>query len=360
MFLIFRTENTWPDLLEAQTVDLDARENAHARARRLSDGAIIHVGDGNGRRWSGPLSWTEKKRARVELTGNCEKPTESLPSFALLSAIPKSSRRDWLIEKCTELGLRRFIPAEFQRSVREKVSPDRFERLSREAAAQSESWYLPVLERNLDRDQIKEFLLGQLKIGVQIHILDLPESRELSLASTDPARVGSIGHEYPGGSNDLPLHSGRKSDKSRGSEPSSEGNHSLLSDASSEGNHNLLSDASSEGNHNLLSDAERKSAYSHASDGPRNRDDSRASGADRGSYRAKVQESALAPNPENSREILIVVGPEGGFSDEDRKAWHEIQQDGNCRIVPLGPQILRVETAAIAYLSYLSISRVLN
>ena len=336
MFLIFRTENTWPDLLEAQTVDLDARENAHARARRLSDGAIIHIGDGNGRRWSGSLSWTEKKRARVELTGNCEKPTESLPSFALLSAIPKSSRRDWLIEKCTELGLRRFIPAEFQRSVREKVSPDRFERLTREAAAQSESWYLPVLERNLDRDQIKEFLLGQLKIGVQIHILDLPESRELSLASTDPARVGSIGHEYPGGSNDLPLHSGRKSDKSRGS------------------------DASSEGNHSLLSDAERKSADGHTSDGAQNRDDSRASGADRGSYRAKVQESALAPNRENSREILIVVGPEGGFSDEDRKAWHEIQQDGNCRIVPLGPQILRVETAAIAYLSYLSISRVLN
>ncbi len=246
-------------------MDLDPGEIAHARARRLKDNAIVHVGDGRGRRWAGSLSWNEKKSARVQLSGMCEHAANGFPIFSLLSAVPKSSRKDWLIEKSTELGLRHFIPAEFHRSVRERISPDRFQKLSREAAAQSETWFLPTLESALSGKEIQTFLRQKLEDGAEVHILDLPDD----------------------------------------------------------------------------SDRRFQKPFAESSKVSENE----SSGASR---------VGLA-------EVVIVVGPEGGFSDEDRNLWKSLEQDfSNCNSIQLGPRVLRVETAAISYLSYLSISSVLN
>jgi 16S rRNA (uracil1498-N3)-methyltransferase len=52
---------------------------------------------------------------------------------------------------------------------------------------------------------------------------------------------------------------------------------------------------------------------------------------------------ALTPGP-----AAILIGPEGGFTNEERQAVRELPQ---ARAVSLGPRILRAETAAIAALS---------
>jgi 16S rRNA (uracil1498-N3)-methyltransferase len=44
----------------------------------------------------------------------------------------------------------------------------------------------------------------------------------------------------------------------------------------------------------------------------------------------------------------ILIGPEGGFTNEEREAIRSLSQ---ARPVSLGPRILRAETAAIAALS---------
>ncbi len=267
MFLIFRTDNAWPDRLQDLSVELDSGEVAHARARRLKDGDPISVGDGMGRRWMGTLGWDDRKSARVVISGLCEKSPQTLPDFALLCAVPKSSRRDWLIEKAAELGLRRFIPAEFHRSVRDRISPDRFQRLSREAAAQSENWYLPVLEEILPMDRIGQFLRSELERGCEVHILDLPEN-ESGRRDFDSTMTGTA----------------------------------------------TLPDS---GTHHVA-----REAYSP---------------------------------------VIIVVGPEGGFSERDRNMWRPLLENyEKCRVVALGRSVLRIETAAVAYLGFLSISRVLK
>jgi 16S rRNA (uracil1498-N3)-methyltransferase len=53
--------------------------------------------------------------------------------------------------------------------------------------------------------------------------------------------------------------------------------------------------------------------------------------------------NAIAPGP-----AAILIGPEGGFTDEERTAIRALPQ---ARPVSLGPRILRAETAAIAALS---------
>lgn len=53
--------------------------------------------------------------------------------------------------------------------------------------------------------------------------------------------------------------------------------------------------------------------------------------------------SAFKPGP-----AAILIGPEGGFSDEERAS---VRESGNCVAVSLGPRILRAETAALAALT---------
>lgn len=44
----------------------------------------------------------------------------------------------------------------------------------------------------------------------------------------------------------------------------------------------------------------------------------------------------------------IVIGPEGGFSEAERKRLHGLPQS---HVVSLGPRILRADTAAVAALT---------
>ena len=57
---------------------------------------------------------------------------------------------------------------------------------------------------------------------------------------------------------------------------------------------------------------------------------------------------SLTPSPlglgTRSRPIVLVIGPEGGFTDEERNLF----QDAGASLVWLGPHVLRVETAAEA------------
>lgn len=54
--------------------------------------------------------------------------------------------------------------------------------------------------------------------------------------------------------------------------------------------------------------------------------------------------------PEEPVEIAVVIGPEGGFADEEADALKALQ---NCRCVSLGKRILRTETAGMAALAML-------
>lgn len=57
-----------------------------------------------------------------------------------------------------------------------------------------------------------------------------------------------------------------------------------------------------------------------------------------------------------SDEIAMLIGPEGGWTDEERAAFAREEGDQRWTAVSLGPTILRAETAAIAALTFVSLS----
>lgn len=53
----------------------------------------------------------------------------------------------------------------------------------------------------------------------------------------------------------------------------------------------------------------------------------------------------LAAQDHKDAPWAIVIGPEGGFSEKERKRLHAMEQ---AHVVSLGPRILRADTAAVA------------
>lgn len=77
-------------------------------------------------------------------------------------------------------------------------------------------------------------------------------------------------------------------------------------------------------------------------------------GAARTLYFADEEGGEWAPNAFTAGPCLILTGPEGGFTDEERR---EIRAKPNAIAVSLGPRILRAETAALAALAtYMAIA----
>src|SRR5690606_5787569 len=77
---------------------------------------------------------------------------EQVPDLWLCAALLKKDRYDWVLEKATELGVRRVVPVLTRRCVADKLNPERAKHILVEAAEQCARTALPELAalENLD------------------------------------------------------------------------------------------------------------------------------------------------------------------------------------------------------------------
>lgn len=140
-------------------VELCDQESRHARlSRRLSAGDELVVFDGQGR--EAPATITVASRNTVEVAvGPVSRHPRPTPALTLAVAMPKGPRQDFLIEKCTELGVAAIQPLLTERSVAgaSDHKRDKWRRATIEAAKQSGQCWLPELLAPLPLDR---FLQG--------------------------------------------------------------------------------------------------------------------------------------------------------------------------------------------------------
>lgn len=133
-----------------------------ARVLRLKAGEEITLADERGACFRGRVTAVLEGEVEAELL-------EDLPSaeppltVTLLQGLPKGDKMDLIIEKCTELGVKRIIPLLTERVVvrlDEKTAlhkRERWQRVARAAAQQSRRCHIPAVE--LPRT-LKEALAG--------------------------------------------------------------------------------------------------------------------------------------------------------------------------------------------------------
>jgi 16S rRNA (uracil1498-N3)-methyltransferase len=123
-----------------------AAESVHhlGRVLRLRRGEAVTVTDGAGR-WR----LAEFTGAGVEPSGDVEAERRPEPALTVAVAPPKGERLEWLVGKCTEVGIDRIVLLEADHSVvrwpedRAVRHLDRLRRVAVEAASQARRVWLP-------------------------------------------------------------------------------------------------------------------------------------------------------------------------------------------------------------------------
>ena len=133
--------------LHRSMVDLPEDEAHHARSvLRLTIGARIGLVDGRGNVAEAEIAMLDKRHVSVSVLTQRSAATERKGRIHLAVAPTKQMERfEWMLEKCTEIGVDRITPLITERTERTKLRHDRLERVLIGAMKQSQRAWLPEL-----------------------------------------------------------------------------------------------------------------------------------------------------------------------------------------------------------------------
>jgi len=127
-------------------------EQAHqiARVLRLRPGSTVGVADGRGGEWDIRLTDIGNGRVLGTIQRYDTIGTDAVASLTLYQSLLKATKYELILQKCTELGVHRFVAVEAARCVPSdlgRARSERFGRIVREAAEQSGRVTVPLVEQ---------------------------------------------------------------------------------------------------------------------------------------------------------------------------------------------------------------------
>lgn len=138
-----------PAALTDHEVVIDDKVFLHQwiRVLKFHEGTEVMLCDGNENQFTAKIIELSEKKARLEITGQ-EKKKEIFPCdlHLYVSILNNQTRFEWMLEKCTEIGVKSFTPI-IARRTQEKFlhKKERLLNIIREAAEQSGRTILPQL-----------------------------------------------------------------------------------------------------------------------------------------------------------------------------------------------------------------------
>ena len=130
------------ELSAGASVSVDG--NYLAAVLRLGPGDRVKLFDDKTGEWLAEIVEAGKKRV-ILVAGEKLREREAVPDLWLLFAPVKRGRIDWLVEKATELGVRRLQPVITRRTIVDRLNLERLRAHAIEAAEQCERTALPEL-----------------------------------------------------------------------------------------------------------------------------------------------------------------------------------------------------------------------
>lgn len=138
--------------LASTRVPLPEEEATHAvRVLRLRDGDEITLVDGKGTLARARLVIAGKHAVDAEILSRRTLERERRATIHLAVAPTKQMERfEWMLEKCTEIGVDRITPLATERTERSRLRHDRLEKIILGAMKQSQRAWLPRLDALMD------------------------------------------------------------------------------------------------------------------------------------------------------------------------------------------------------------------
>jgi len=141
-------------LAEGEEVRLEGPQ-AHylLRVMRVGEGDVVILCDDATGEWAAEVTSAGKRDLSLSLTQRLRE-REQVPDFWLCPALLKKDRFDLVLEKATELGVRRIAPILTRRCVADRLNPDRARMIVTEAAEQCARTALPELVEPVKLDAL--------------------------------------------------------------------------------------------------------------------------------------------------------------------------------------------------------------
>ena len=111
---------------------------------RLREGDNVFLFNSKDGEFKGEIVSFDKKKIKVRLNSKIEN-TNKPGKISLIFSLIKSSKLDYLIQKCTEIGFKSFVPVISQKSVAKNLNIKRTEKIIKESCEQSNQLILPVI-----------------------------------------------------------------------------------------------------------------------------------------------------------------------------------------------------------------------
>ena len=151
-------------------LDLDLileKEDAHylTNVMRLREGDNVFLFNSKDGEFKGEIISSDKKNTKVKLISKIENINKP-GNISLIFSLIKSSKLDYLIQKCTEVGVKSFSPIISEKSVAKNLNIQRIERIIKESCEQSNQLYVPAIHaveklekklKSLDKNSIVFF-----------------------------------------------------------------------------------------------------------------------------------------------------------------------------------------------------------
>lgn len=172
-----------PDCLSGDTLRIEGEEFAHlTHVMRKAKGDTVMVVDGAGRAYEAVVGETSGHRALCTVLAVHQRLHEPERAVHLGVAVVKNtSNFDFLVEKCTELGVRSITPLLTARTIPRHARPERWQKIALAAMKQSGRCLLPAIR---PLTPLGEFL-RQAAAGIRL----MPHEK-----TDGPALTGAMQH----------------------------------------------------------------------------------------------------------------------------------------------------------------------
>jgi 16S rRNA (uracil1498-N3)-methyltransferase len=143
--------------IRSNDIHLAGDEHRHlSKVLRVRPGEEVLVLDGAGALYTSELKYSDRNESVLKIQSVDRSEAANERDHLVIAPTKNQSRMEWLVEKCTEMGLAEISFLRSARSEKTKLKEDRIERIAQSALKQSGNRFLPKINFELPFDSALE------------------------------------------------------------------------------------------------------------------------------------------------------------------------------------------------------------